>query len=44
LIVVLQYLSIGIVDFQEIEKIWENYEIESIEKSYFFNKNGEILT
>ncbi|MDE5089950.1 MAG: hypothetical protein O4805_23625 [Trichodesmium sp. St16_bin2-tuft] len=43
MIFVLQHLSIGIVDFQEIEKIWENHEIESIEKSYFFKKNGEIL-
>ncbi|MDY7004763.1 MAG: hypothetical protein SWX82_12605 [Cyanobacteriota bacterium] len=38
-----QNLPTGIVDSQEIEKIGENDEIESIEKSYFFKKNGEIL-
>ncbi|MEB3343720.1 hypothetical protein [Okeania sp.] len=33
-------LPTGIVDFQEIEKIAENDEIESIEKTYFFKKDG----
>ncbi|NEN93722.1 MAG: class I SAM-dependent methyltransferase, partial [Okeania sp. SIO3H1] len=36
-------LPTGIVYSQEIEKIGENDEIESIEKSYFFKKDGEIL-
>ena len=38
-----QILPTGIVYSQEIEKIAENDEIESIEKSYFFKKDGEIL-
>ncbi|NEP86825.1 MAG: class I SAM-dependent methyltransferase [Okeania sp. SIO2C2] len=38
-----QNLPTGIVYSQEIEKIGENDEIESIEKSYFFKKDGEIL-
>ncbi|MGD1809160.1 class I SAM-dependent DNA methyltransferase [Dapis sp. BLCC M126] len=38
-----QNLPTGIVYSQEIEKIAENDEIESIEKSYFFKKDGEIL-
>ncbi len=36
-------LPTGIVYSQEIEKIAENDEIESIEKTYFFKKDGEIL-
>ena len=38
-----QNLPTGIVYSQEIEKIAENDEIESIEKSYFFKKDGKIL-
>ncbi len=38
-----QNLPTGIVYSQEIEKIAENDEVESIEKSYFFKKDGEIL-
>ncbi len=38
-----QNLPTGIVYSQEVEKIGENDEIESIEKSYFFKKDGEIL-
>ena len=38
-----QNLPTGIVYSQEIEKIGENDEIESIEKSYFFKRDGEIL-
>lgn len=36
-------LPSGIVYLQEIKKIAETDEIESIEKSYFFSKDGEIL-
>lgn len=38
-----QELPGEIVYSQEIEKVAENDEIESIEKSYFFKKNGVIL-
>ena len=38
-----QNLPTGIVYSQEIEKIAENDEIESIEESYFFKKDGKIL-
>nr|MDJ0555659.1 class I SAM-dependent methyltransferase [Microcoleaceae cyanobacterium MO_207.B10] len=38
-----QNLPTGIVYSQEIEKIGENDEIKSIEKSYFFKKDGKIL-
>ncbi|NEP40244.1 MAG: methyltransferase domain-containing protein [Okeania sp. SIO2G4] len=38
-----QSLPTGIVYSHEIEKIGENYEIESIDKTYFFKKDGEIL-
>lgn len=38
-----QNLPGEIVYSQKIEKIAENNEIESIEKSYFFKKNGKIL-
>ncbi|MGK7875036.1 MAG: class I SAM-dependent methyltransferase [Xenococcaceae cyanobacterium] len=38
-----QNLPGGIVYSQEIEKLPENDETESIEKSYFFKKDGKIL-
>ncbi|RQH19379.1 hypothetical protein [Okeania hirsuta] len=38
-----QSLPTGIVYSQEIEKIGENDEIESIDQTYFFKKDGEIL-
>lgn len=38
-----QNLPGGIVYSQEVEKIAENEEIESIEKSYYFKQNGKIL-
>ncbi|MGD1717396.1 class I SAM-dependent DNA methyltransferase [Dapis sp. BLCC M172] len=38
-----QNLPTGIVYSQEIEKIGENDEIKSIEKTYFFQRDGEIL-
>ena len=38
-----QSLPTGIIYSQEIEKIGENDEMESIEKSYFFKREEEIL-
>lgn len=38
-----QSLSSGIVYSQKIEKVSESEEVESIEKSYFFKQDGEVV-